>query len=101
MAAEGTPKKVFSLENAAKRTSQTQDSTNSGGGGQPAKKTFKLSEMKLEAPRQTTQRAPATNGPVQVAVYKITEQSGDLWAQFPDTTLFQVGVSNSICKKKC
>ena len=77
-------KKGFSLSNAAssKRAS-----------GEPqgaARKIPKVAEMK-EAPRQNVSRAQ-TNAPVNMCVYKITDQSGDVWPAFPDTKLWQIQV---------
>ena len=69
----------FSLGNAAagsKRQNEDQKS--------PEKKIPKVSEMKMEAPRQQTQRA-VNNAPVNVCVYKITDVAGNLWAAFKDT----------------
>ncbi len=91
MAAEGTtPKKGFSLDITPKRAAVQTDSTNTGGD----KKKFKLSDMKLEPARPTTQRATPTNAPVNVCVYLITESSGDLWPAFPGSKLWQVGNPN-------
>ena len=38
----------------------------------------KVSEMKPEAPRQTSARTSTTNAPVNIVVYQITENAGDL-----------------------
>ena len=45
--------------------------------------------MKLEPPRQNNPR-PQTNAPVNICVYKVTDVSGDVWPQFPDTKLWQI-----------
>lgn len=46
-----------------------------------AKKIPKIADMKIEAPRQVTQRV-TTNGPLNICVYPVTEQAGDLWALY-------------------
>ena len=56
-----------------------------------ARKIPKVAEMKLEAPRQNVSRAQ-TNAPVNMCVYKITDQSGDVWPAFPETKLWQIQV---------
>ena len=78
-------KKGFSLSNAAssKRASGEQQGA--------ARKIPKVAEMKLEAPRQNVSRAQ-TNAPVNMCVYKITDQSGDVWPAFPETKLWQIQV---------
>ena len=55
------------------------------------KKAPKVSQLKLEEPR-LQQRTTSTNAPVNVCVYKVTDQAGDLWANFKDTDakLFQI-----------
>ena len=61
-----------------------------------AAKIPKASELTLEVgpqPPQAPQRLPAS-APVEVAVYKVTDQAGDLWSQYEDTNaaLWQVQV---------
>ena len=65
-------KKGFSLANAAgsKRVSTEQSN--------PARKAPKVSDLKIEAPRQNISR-PQSNAPVNMVVYKISDQSGDVW----------------------
>ena len=49
--------------------------------------------MKAEAPRQVA-RTNATNAPVNVVVYKVSDNAGDLWSSFRDASpqqkLFQI-----------
>ena len=81
----------FSLSNAAAGSKrQNNDDQKS-----PAKKIPKVSEMKMEAPRQQTQRV-VTNAPVNICVYKISDVAGDLWAAFKDTPtkLWQVQIEH-------
>ena len=80
-------KKGFSLSNAtsSKRASGEQQGA--------ARKIPKVAEMKLEAPRQNVSRAQ-TNAPVNMCVYKITDESGDVWPAFPDTKLWQIQVDH-------
>ena len=80
-AAEGSAKKMFTMNKVPKR--QAVDAST-------ARKLPKLSEMKLEAPRQSTQRAAPVNAPVNICVYKTTDASGDLWAAFPGTKIWQI-----------
>ena len=78
-------KKGFSLSNAT-------SSKRAGGESQGTPRKFqKVAEMKLEAPRQNVSRAQ-TNAPVNMCVYKITDESGDVWPAFPDTKLWQIQV---------
>ena len=46
-------------------------------------------------PRVTTPR-PSTSAPVNISVYKVTDNAGNLWAQFKDTTtkLWQVQIGH-------
>ena len=62
-AAEGSAKKMFSMNKVPKR--QAVDAPSPGAvDASSARKLPKLSEMKLEAPRQPTQRAAPVNAPV-------------------------------------
>ena len=88
-AAEGSAKKMFSMNKVPKR--QAVDAPSPGAvDASTARKLPKLSEMKLEAPRQPTQRAAPVNAPVNICVYKTTDASGDLWAAFPGTKIWQI-----------
>jgi len=82
---ETPPKKIgFSMSNAAtgvKRGAELPTAI--------SKKIPNVADMKVEAPRQQTQR-PQSNAPVSLCVYKVTENSCDLWAAFPDTKLWQI-----------
>ena len=66
------------------------------GGSQEQPRTSKVpkvSEMKVEPPRQVA-RTNATNAPVNVVVYKVSDNAGDLWSSFRDASpqqkLFQI-----------
>jgi len=81
---ETPPKKVgFSMSNAATGAKRSAEPTAG------SKKIPKVADMKVEAPRQQSQR-PQMNAPVNLCVYKCTENSGDLWSAFPDTKLWQI-----------
>ena len=71
-------------ETADRRGSIIQPRTGGGGGCALA-----ATRMKLEPPRQNNPR-PQTNAPVNICVYKVTDASGDVWPQFPDTKLWQI-----------
>ena len=63
-----------------------------------AAKIPKANELTIEPgprPQQVPQRLPAT-APVEVAIYKVTDQAGDLWSQYEDTAaaLWQVQVKH-------
>ena len=73
-------------ETADRRGSIIQPRTGGGGGCALA-----ATRMKLEPPRQNNPR-PQTNAPVNICVYKVTDASGDVWPQFPDTKLWQIQV---------
>ena len=45
---------------------------------------------KLETPREQNVARPQSNAPVNLCVYKVTDSSGDVWPQYPDTKLYQV-----------
>ena len=76
----------FSLSAAAagsKRPAET---------GAPARfKVPKVSEMKMMESRAPTTR-PSTSAPVNICVYKVSDNAGDLWAMYKETNvrLFQV-----------
>ena len=55
----------------------------------------RVSELKMMEPRVTTPR-PSTSAPVNICVYKVTDNAGDLWAQFKDSTtkLWQVQIDH-------
>ncbi len=74
----------LSAASAGKRSSETLPYNQ-------VKKAPKVSQLKLEEPR-VQQRTTSTNAPVTVCVFKVTDQAGDLWANFKDTDvkLFQV-----------
>ena len=96
----------FSLSAASvgKRPTETAVSNNQ------VKKAPKVSQLKLEEPR-VQQRTTGTNAPVNVCVYKVTDQAGDLSANFKDTDakLFQCqmehdarqGLCNLRIRKQC
>ena len=101
----------FSLDKAVagKRDAETLNTQHS-----QTNKVPKLSEMKVEPPRQQTARA-TTNAPVNVCVYKacrtqreaakivsfllpfqVTDNAGDLWSSYregPPSKLWQIQVS--------
>ena len=80
--------KKFSLSAAAsKREGESNNQASSIT--TPKKKIPKVSELTADAPRQTQQRV-VTSAPVQICVYKYSENSGELWRAFPDTKLWQV-----------
>ena len=80
------PSKKFDLSLAASGIKREGDQNS------PPKKVPKVADMKIDAPRQITQRV-TTNAPVQICVYPITERAGDLWANYkesPSTKIWQV-----------
>jgi len=82
---ETPPKKIgFSMSNAATGAKRSAELPTAS-----SKKIPKVADMKVEAPRQQSQR-PQMNAPVNLCIYKVTENSGDLWAAFPDTKLWQI-----------
>ena len=52
--------------------------------------------MKLEAPRQNNTPRPQSNAPVNICVYKVTDSSGDVWPEYPDTKLWQIQAGYSL-----
>ena len=62
--AEGSAKKMFSMNKVPKRQAVDAPSPGAAVDASTARKLPKLSEMKLEAPRQPTQRSAPVNAPV-------------------------------------
>ena len=52
--------------------------------------------MKLEAPRQNNTPRPQSNAPVNICAYKVTDSSGDVWPEYPDTKLWQIQAGYSL-----
>lgn len=93
--------KKFDLSKAAAGMKREADQSN------PVKKIPKIADMKIDTPRQVTQRV-TTNAPVVICVYQVTENAGDLLANFkenPSTKLWQVQMDHdarpSITVKMC
>ena len=55
----------------------------------------KVSEMKIMEPRTPMTRV-STTGPVNICIYKITDNAGDLWALYKDspTKLWQIQIEH-------
>ena len=88
----GSEAMPFSLDKAQKGKREASD-----GGEARGKKIPKVGDMVAEPPRnQANRSANATNAPVNIVVYPVSDNAGDMWSAYRDTPsrLFQALASS-------